>query len=167
MHIPLDWSSNSLSQLFRQTSPTLFPPSHHARWYTLDAYHRAGSRILSRSFTVTRWTDDDKVEENKADDGEVVGSDVDEVEDSHPNTSIESTMHIDDDHPHPPLLEDSKEGPESDSEDEDEDDPSDVAMVPMADLLNARWGSENVSSLFLCKFCVLLFSFVKCHLVAS
>ncbi|KAG6369132.1 hypothetical protein JVT61DRAFT_1463 [Boletus reticuloceps] len=30
----------------------------------------------------------------------------------------------------------------SDSED-DEDDPSDVAMVPMADLLNARWGSEN------------------------
>lgn len=30
---------------------------------------------------------------------------------------------------------------------DDEDDPSDVAMVPMADLLNARWGCENVSSL--------------------
>jgi SET domain-containing protein 6 len=30
------------------------------------------------------------------------------------------------------------------SDDEDAVDPSDVAMVPMADMLNARYGSENV-----------------------
>ncbi|KAF8554242.1 SET domain-containing protein [Imleria badia] len=126
-----------------KTSTTLFPPSHHGRWYTLDAYHRAGSRILSRSFTVTRWTDGDEVEEDKAGDSEVVGSDADEIEDPHPNTSIESSMHIDDSHPHPSLLEDSREELDPDSEDDEEDDPSDVAMVPMADLLNARWGSEN------------------------
>ncbi|KAN0091574.1 hypothetical protein V8E55_005140 [Tylopilus felleus] len=117
--------------------PTLFPPPHHSKWYTLDAYHRAGSRILSRSFTVSRWTDDDKVEER---DGEVGGSDADEVEDLHPDASIESSMHLD---LHPSSLEDTNEGPDSDSEDDEQDDPSDVAMVPIADLLNARWGSEN------------------------
>ena len=31
-----------------------------------------------------------------------------------------------------------------DSDDEDREDPSDVAMVPMADMLNARFESENV-----------------------
>ena len=30
------------------------------------------------------------------------------------------------------------------SDEEDAVDPSDVAMVPMADMLNARYGSENV-----------------------
>lgn len=76
-------------------------------------------------------------------DGEVGGSDADEVEDLHPDASIESSMHLD---LHPSSLEDTNEGPDSDSEDDEQDDPSDVAMVPIADLLNARWGSENVSS---------------------
>ena len=31
-----------------------------------------------------------------------------------------------------------------DEDDEDADDQSDVAMVPMADMLNARYGAENV-----------------------
>jgi len=34
----------------------------------------------------------------------------------------------------------------ADSDDEDVGDPSDVAMVPMADMLNARYGSENVGN---------------------
>ena len=33
-------------------------------------------------------------------------------------------------------------------EDSDDEDPSDVAMVPMADMLNARYGCENVGLLF-------------------
>ena len=33
---------------------------------------------------------------------------------------------------------------EDDSDDENEEDPSDVAMVPVADMLNARYESENV-----------------------
>ncbi|KAG8214259.1 SET domain-containing protein [Butyriboletus roseoflavus] len=127
------------------TSPALFPPSHHGDWYTLDAYHRAGSRILSRSFTVNRWTDNDEVEEDRNCHGEAgeAGSDADDAEDPHSNTSIESSMHIDDARTHPSLLEDTDERLDSDSEDSEDDDPSDVAMVPMADILNARWGSEN------------------------
>ncbi|KAH0828175.1 hypothetical protein J3R83DRAFT_3877 [Lanmaoa asiatica] len=94
---------------------------------------------------VSRWTDDDEVEEDKDHDGEARegGSDVDEAEDPHPSTSIESSMQIDDTHPRPFLSEHAKEGLDSGSEDDEEEDPSDVAMVPMADLLNARWGSEN------------------------
>lgn len=67
-------------------------------------------------------------------------------------------MHIDNAHPQPSFLEDTNEGLESDSEDDEEDDPSDVAMVPMADLLNARWGSENVSPV-LSRFTCLCFCF--------
>ena len=33
---------------------------------------------------------------------------------------------------------------DEDSDDEDQEDPADVAMVPMADMLNARFESENV-----------------------
>ncbi len=33
---------------------------------------------------------------------------------------------------------------DEDSDDEDREDPADVAMVPMADMLNARFESENV-----------------------
>ncbi|KAG9309236.1 hypothetical protein JVU11DRAFT_10716 [Chiua virens] len=115
-----------------QTSLVLFPPSHHGTWYTLEAYHRAGSRILSRSFTVSRWTVGDNVEENDPNEAEV---------DDHLDTPIESSMHIDE--PDPPQLENIIEGLDSNSEDDEEDDPSDIAMVPMADLLNAKWGSEN------------------------
>lgn len=68
-------------------------------------------------------------------------------------------MHIDDDHPHPPLLKDTNDGLDSD-EDDEEDGASDVAMVPMADILNARWGSENVSSVLPCFACISV-SFIR------
>ena len=35
-------------------------------------------------------------------------------------------------------------GSEDEEEDSDEEDAGDVGMVPMADMLNARYGSENV-----------------------
>lgn len=57
------------------------------------------------------------------------------------NTSGESHMDIDEESPAPPPP--LTPGANEDSDDEDED-PSDVAMVPMADMLNARYGSENV-----------------------
>lgn len=111
--------------------PSLFLPHHLSKWYTLEAYHRAGSRILSRSFTVSRWTSDDCAEEQSNDENDdtgVFGSES-EPEDNadNANTSLGSAMDVDE---LPPTT-------------DDEDDPSDVAMVPMADLLNARWGSEN------------------------
>lgn len=59
------------------------------------------------------------------------------------NTSTESKMDVDEDTSAYPLHADASQS--EDSEDGDEDDPSDIAMVPMADMLNARYGSENVS----------------------
>lgn len=97
-----------------------------------------GSRILSRSFHVERA----EGEEEPSADNEGAGEG---------NTSFEShksAMSVDEEDEVPELMpargEEDREGSESDSEDEDEEDPADVAMVPMADMLNARYGSENV-----------------------
>lgn len=89
-----------------------------------------GSRILSRSFTVENWdsADDDEEEE------EFNEMDVD----SSPSRGQQDQN----------AQREAKDGEEKfhdevAEEDEDEEDPSDVAMVPMADILNARYGSEN------------------------
>jgi len=84
---------------------------------------------------VSRWTSDDSAEEQSNDENDdtgVFGSES-EPEDNadNANTSLGSAMDVDE---LPPT-------------NDDDDDPSDVAMVPMADLLNARWGSGNVSPL--------------------
>lgn len=131
-----------------QTSPTLFPSSHHEKWYTLDAYHRAGSRILSRSFTVSRWTDDKVDEDEDRSETDEGGSGANEAESPNSKTSIESSMYTGGAHTHLSLFKDTNEELDSDSEDDENQDSSDVAMVPMADLLNARWGSENVRAVF-------------------
>ena len=111
-----------------------------------------GSRILSRSFNVEVWRKPDD------DDGE-----KDQDADSGQNTSLENAMDVDDEEPPADQceredhledageeetnrsLEQLLEDDGSDSDDEDAEDPGDVAMVPMADMLNARYHSENVS----------------------
>lgn len=89
-----------------------------------------GSRILSRSFNVEKW------QRREGGEGEELQGD----------TSVGSAMDID---------EHEVKGSESESHDEEEDsddedepsDPSDTAMVPMADMLNARYEQANVSRL--------------------
>ncbi|KAI6165961.1 SET domain-containing protein [Pisolithus thermaeus] len=133
-----------------ESCPSLFPPSHLSRWYTLEAYHRAGSRILSRSFTVSKWTSDDDPDGPTLGDGDD-NADGHESEresegpkssdmDSRANTSLGSAMDVDEPVTNCDI---SLHLDDHDDTDDDEDDPSDVAMVPMADLLNARWRSEN------------------------
>lgn len=99
-----------------------------------------GSCILSRSFNVTRWTGETEEE-------------ADAIEDTGPSVSG-SAMNVDDSAKAsvPPseagASESTGDGDNEDDEDDaddEEDDPSDVAMVPMADMLNARFESENVS----------------------
>jgi N-lysine methyltransferase SETD6 len=101
-----------------------------------------GSRILSRSFTVEKWRE-----------GE---GEVEEVEDEDENaekTSLSATAEMDVDDDHPTLRGESEIEQEpgssniGDIEDSD-DDSSDIALVPMADMLNACYGSENVCPLF-------------------
>jgi len=86
-----------------------------------------GSRILSRSFTVEKWGEDERIqgegEENEGSTGA--------------NNSVDSAMDVDDGI-------DEQDGGDDEEEGDEGDDPSDIAMVPMADMLNARYGSENV-----------------------
>ena len=74
-----------------------------------------GSRILSRSFRVEPLSTTDNVESSQT------GAQEEDAE-----------MNLDEN--------DSDESEDGD----DEDDPANVAMVPLADMLNARYGCENV-----------------------
>ena len=96
-----------------------------------------GSRILSRSFQVSRWQGESRDEEDDQDDTP-----------NEANTSIDSAaMDVDNS---PSNSEHGKDDHDEDDEsDENEDDPADVAMVPMADLLNAQYESENVSPTYI------------------
>ena len=91
---------------------------------------------MSRSFQVSKW-------EGELDDkpgGSPTAVEVDAVADS-------TAMDVDAQEPRGEEGETEipdAPGDESD-DDEDGDDPADVAMVPMADMLNARFESENVS----------------------
>ncbi len=89
-----------------------------------------GSRILSRSFDIEK----DEPEEDAEGDATA-------------NTSLGSTMDVD----VPQEEIESAHGDESEHGDdtEEEEEPSGVAMVPLADMLNARYGSENVRFLFI------------------
>jgi N-lysine methyltransferase SETD6 len=84
-----------------------------------------GSRILSRSFHNEGWDYGDSEDEDQQPMNISADMDVDEA---------------------PPLLdpapEAEDEGERSDSEEEEEEDGT--AMVPFADLLNARYGCSNV-----------------------
>ena len=79
-----------------------------------------GSRILSRSFQVEPL------------------STTDSVDSSQTRAQEDAEMNLDEPSPHE--LNDNDE----DETEDDEDDPANVAMVPLADMLNARYGCENV-----------------------
>ncbi|KAL5523460.1 hypothetical protein ACEPAG_7633 [Sanghuangporus baumii] len=106
--------------------PDLFNPAHLSSYYSLEGYHRMGSRILSRSFHVERWR------------GEEVESEQEEAEvgQNYPSMDVDKIE--------AEMGEAEKAWWWSENRDEeDTEDNSDVAMVPMADMLNARHGSEN------------------------
>ena len=79
-----------------------------------------GSRILSRSFQVETL------------------STANRVDSSQPGAEEDAEMNLDE--PSPRALNDN----DSDETEDDEDDPANVAMVPLADMMNARYGCENV-----------------------
>ncbi|OSD07030.1 SET domain-containing protein [Trametes coccinea BRFM310] len=125
-----------------KSRPDLFPGDKLSEFFSLERYHLMGSRILSRSFHVEPWKGehlDDQDEEEDHDAGNSSAMDVDPEEGA-------STAKAG------PTLETEEPGDgseelqievEDDDEDEDREDPADVAMVPMADMLNARFESEN------------------------
>ncbi|KAF7305874.1 Ribosomal lysine N-methyltransferase 4 [Mycena chlorophos] len=142
---PMFWSEEDLEELrgtsvveklgkadaekdFSEKSrPDIFPPATIPSFYTLEVYHIMGSRILSRSFDVEK----DESESESEGEGDVG------------NTSSGSTMDVDE--PHAPEQEDGEDSNSENGEDEgeDEDDSIVVSMVPLADMLNARYECEN------------------------
>ncbi|KAJ6498807.1 SET domain-containing protein [Mycena sanguinolenta] len=107
-----------------QSRPDIFPPETVPIHYTLEIYHVMGSRILSRSFDVEKDESEDDTETDGA-----------------ANTSLGSAMDVD----LPQEETESATGDDSEhaDEDEEEEESSGVSMVPLADMLNARYGSEN------------------------
>ena len=111
-----------------KSRPDLFGSEDLSMHYSLDVYHIMGSRILSRSFFMERWDKNGDESDNVGDTGMDSAMKVDQnFEDSDMN-------HEDDD-----------DGSNGSDDEEDTDDSSDVAMIPMADLLNARYQMANVS----------------------
>ncbi|KAI0037825.1 RuBisCo LSMT C-terminal, substrate-binding domain-containing protein, partial [Auriscalpium vulgare] len=125
------------------TRPDLFQPQHRDTHYALAHYHLMGSRILSRSFHVERWkrarTDHpgDKDGGLAGDASMDVDVDVDVDREQEAPADEGAGRDADADAEELDVLVD-----DSDDSD-DEEDPADIAMVPMADMLNARFGSEN------------------------
>ncbi|KAG8693970.1 hypothetical protein FRC08_008784 [Ceratobasidium sp. 394] len=116
-----------------QSRPDIFNPEHINTYYTLPQFHTMGSRILSRSFHVEAWGGGED-----QDDEEKQSSDIDEnkqvTED--PDVSMESARS---EQP----VEDEDGASDGSSDSDDGENVEDVAMVPMADMLNARYGGEN------------------------
>ena len=84
-----------------------------------------GSRVLSRSFTLSK-EEEDHEHENEND---VV------------NSSLGSAMDIDPIHNGTSANDSQEDNEEEGSDDEEE---TEVVMIPMADILNARYNTENV-----------------------
>jgi SET domain-containing protein 6 len=129
-HLPLSMGNSLSCTSSVQSRPDLFPPHSITQHYSLEQYHVMGSRILSRSFTVGRWGDEESGGYEESMD---TGADPGKVgEDSASRDKIGTKG-------------DNGEAEDLGDCEDDDDDSAATAMVPMADMLNARYGLENVS----------------------
>ena len=83
-----------------------------------------GSRVLSRSFTLGKEEEDDHENENDVD-----------------NSSLGSAMDIDPPHNGTSANTSLEDNEDEEGEDEEE---TEVVMIPLADILNARYNTDNV-----------------------
>ena len=86
-----------------------------------------GSRVLSRSFTLSKEEEEEENENENDVDNSSMGSTMDINGPLHKGTSVDN----------------SQEGDNEEEGGEDEED-TEVVMVPLADILNARYNTENV-----------------------
>lgn len=111
----------------------VFDPALLGSHFSGERFHINGSRILSRSFHVEEW-ETEQASDHDGDSNHGSPANDNEDDDTVP-TLIE---HVEAE----PSMEVDGNANESD-EDEDKEQVDDVAMVPMADILNARYGCEN------------------------
>ncbi|KAF8813911.1 SET domain-containing protein [Phlegmacium glaucopus] len=108
-----------------QSRPDLFASQNVEQYYSIEMYHLMGSRVLSRSFTLSREEDD---HENDVDD-----------------SSMGSAMDIDGPlHKGASATDDSQKGDNEEEGEDEEEEETEVVMIPLADILNARYETENV-----------------------
>ncbi|KAI0335074.1 SET domain-containing protein [Cubamyces sp. BRFM 1775] len=118
--------------------PDLFPEDKIDAHFSLERYHIMGSRILSRSFHVEQWKGEHSEEQDEDEPGNSSAMDIDLQEGEAPAPEGDAEAQEPEE-----AAEDIQVEDEDDEDDEDREDPADVAMVPMADMLNARFESEN------------------------
>ena len=136
------------------------------KWYSLDTYHIMGSRILSRSFHVKSRKkglegktvdmdvlDGDDDDQNDEDESEAeVLEDEGETEDQTQADAHEAVENREEDEQDVGDVNDDSDDNDDDEDDVDDDDDDDeeeqenvmdISMTPMADMLNARFESDN------------------------
>ncbi|KAF8967820.1 hypothetical protein BDZ97DRAFT_1801404, partial [Flammula alnicola] len=113
--------------------PDLFVKEDIPTRYSLETYHLMGSRILSRSFTLEREEVQEDEEEEKLPE-ETSADDIDVA-----NTSIGSAMDVD-----APSAQETHTEEHENHAHEREEVAAEVVMIPLADILNARYETENV-----------------------
>jgi SET domain-containing protein 6 len=98
----------------------LFPPGDLANHYSLDAFHVMGSILTTRSFTIP-----DTITEGESEPEAVSTADEMKVDES-------------------PDISQDLESLEVNEIDDGEEAEEEVVVLPLADMLNARYGQENV-----------------------
>jgi SET domain-containing protein 6 len=119
-----------------------------ASYYSEDRYNRMGSLILSRSF---------HVEEAGEADGESVDGQENADTSAMSLASIKGDASMGDDSDGALLVDEGNEGVLDSDDEDDEEDVRHIAMVPWADMLNARHGCDN-ARLFYEKDCLNMVS---------
>ncbi|KZS98467.1 SET domain-containing protein [Sistotremastrum niveocremeum HHB9708] len=114
-----------------KSRPDLFDPAKISSYYSLERYHIMGSLILSRGFEV----------EQEEQPGDIsMGSDRMDTSMEGPPEPLKNS---EDDDPADIDEGDIAERETDDSDEEGEEEVLNVAMVPLADMLNARYGCGN------------------------
>lgn len=108
-----------------------------SKWYHVDLYHRMGSLILSRSFHVKR--DLNHAEGDEADISSAPAEVA--VERAMPRNDAQDDQ-VDEEEEEEADIE-IQDDEDDEAKEENEEDVRDISMVPMADMLNAKFGSEN------------------------
>ncbi|KAI0358637.1 SET domain-containing protein [Trametes cingulata] len=126
-----------------ESRPDLFPQEKRSTYFSLERYHLMGSRILSRSFHVEPWKgrrteEDEPQDEDAGADDNAMDVDPEEGSTGPGDAQGDSAQGEGSDEAEELIIE-----TDDDDDDEDREDPADVAMVPMADMLNARFECEN------------------------
>jgi hypothetical protein len=128
---PCCFRNDTWSLTDAQRRADLFDPTLMHSHFSMERFHINGSRVLSRSFHVEEWDPEGASDENDASDhGSPTNGDNEHEAATIGDDAAAETIDI--------------EGDIEESDDGDKERVEHVAMVPMADILNARYGSENV-----------------------